>query len=45
LLPKLFKRLNSLDLNEKHGAFFAVAGLLEALSVRRDQGFFYKINF
>nr|CAD2152735.1 unnamed protein product [Meloidogyne enterolobii] len=37
LLPKLFKRLNSLDLNEKHGAFFAVAGLLEALSVRREQ--------
>uniref|UniRef100_A0A915LY91 Tubulin-specific chaperone D n=1 Tax=Meloidogyne javanica TaxID=6303 RepID=A0A915LY91_MELJA len=37
LLPKLFKKLNSLDINEKHGAFFAVAGLLEALSVRRDQ--------
>ncbi|KAL7074229.1 hypothetical protein ACQ4LE_006412 [Meloidogyne hapla] len=37
LLPKLCQRLNSLDVNEKHGAFFAVSGLLEALSIRRDE--------
>ncbi|KAF7634087.1 TFCD_C domain-containing [Meloidogyne graminicola] len=35
LLPNLIKKLNSLDINVQHGAFFAVSGLIEALSSQK----------